>query len=219
MKKLDVLDLGLRDYEEVWDLQKKLVYRRILNQIADTLILVEHPPVITLGRQGKEEDILVPRNYLSQRKISLFKIERGGKATFHGPGQLVAYPIINLVSDEKDIHKYLRNLEEVVIRLLKRVGAEGNRKREYTGVWVKDKKIANIGIAVKRWVTYHGVALNVDVDLSYFSLIFPCGMDSRKVTSLKEVLLRSVGVDEVKEIFVSCFYEIFNYRRILSYDP
>ena len=213
MKKLDVLDLGLRNYKEVWDLQRKLVYKRISDDIPDSLILVEHFPVITLGRQAKKEEVLVSKSYLSKRRISLFQIERGGKATFHGPGQLVAYPIINLALNEKDLHKYLRNLEETVIRLLKKVGVKGERKERYTGVWVKDKKIASIGIAIKKWVTYHGLALNVNVDLSYFSLIFPCGMDNKKVTSLREIFSYPVEMDKVKKLFISSFCEVFNYSK------
>jgi len=211
LKKLDVLDLGLRNYKEVWDLQRKLVYKRISDDIPDSLILVEHFPVITLGRQAKKEEVLVSKSYLSERRISLFQIERGGKATFHGPGQLVAYPIINLALNEKDLHKYLRNLEETVIRLLKKVGVKGERKERYTGVWVKDKKIASIGIAIKKWVTYHGLALNVNVDLSYFSLIFPCGMDNKKVTSLEEIFSYPVEMDKVKKLFIKSFCEVFNY--------
>ncbi len=213
MKKLDVLDLGLRNYKEVWDLQRKLVYKRISDDIPDSLILVEHFPVITLGRQAKKEEVLVSKSYLSERRISLFQIERGGKATFHGPGQLVAYPIINLALNEKDLHKYLRNLEETVIRLLKKVGVKGERKERYTGVWVKDKKIASIGIAIKKWVTYHGLALNVNVDLSYFSLIFPCGMDNKKVTSLREIFSYPVEMDKVKKLFIKSFCEVFDYSK------
>jgi len=213
LKKLDVLDLGLRNYKEVWDLQRKLVYKRISDDIPDSLILVEHFPVITLGRQAKKEEVLVSKSYLSERRISLFQIERGGKATFHGPGQLVAYPIINLALNEKDLHKYLRNLEETVIRLLKKVGVKGERKERYTGVWVKDKKIASIGIAIKKWVTYHGLALNVNVDLSYFSLIFPCGMDNKKITSLREIFSYPVEMDKVKKLFIKSFCEVFDYSK------
>jgi len=213
LKKLDVLDLGLRNYKEVWDLQRKLVYKRISDDIPDSLILVEHFPVITLGRQAKKEEVLVSKSYLSERRISLFQIERGGKATFHGPGQLVAYPIINLALNEKDLHKYLRNLEETVIRLLKKVGVKGERKERYTGVWVKDKKIASIGIAIKKWVTYHGLALNVNVDLSYFSLIFPCGMDNKKITSLRKIFSYPVEMDKVKKLFIKSFCEVFDYSK------
>jgi len=211
MRRLRVMDLGLREYERVWDLQKDLLKKRIAGEVMDTLILVEHPPVITLGRGASEEDILVSPEYLARRKISLFRVERGGKATFHGPGQLVAYPIIALL--KKDVHRYLRDLEETLIRLLARLGVEGRRKRGYTGVWVGEKKIASIGIGVKRWVSFHGLALNVNTDLSYFSLIFPCGMDGRQITSLKGVLSSPVQMAEVKELFVSSFCEIFDFQR------
>ena len=211
MRRLKVIDLGLREYGQVWDLQKDLLKKRISGEAMDTLILVEHPPVITLGRGASEEDILVSPEYLARRKISLFRVERGGKATFHGPGQLVAYPIIALL--KKDVHRYLRDLEETLIRLLARLGVEGRRKRGYTGVWVGEKKIASIGIGVKRWVSFHGLALNVNTDLSYFSLIFPCGMDGRQITSLKEVLSSPVQMAEVKKLFVSSFCEVFGFQR------
>jgi len=211
MRRLKVIDLGLREYGQVWDLQKDLLKKRISGEAMDTLILVEHPPVITLGRGASKEDILVSPEYLARRKISLFRVERGGKATFHGPGQLVAYPIIALL--KKDVHRYLRDLEETLIRLLARLGVEGKRKRGYTGVWVGEKKIASIGIGVKRWVSFHGLALNVNTDLSYFSLIFPCGMDGRQITSLKEVLSSPVQMAEVKELFVSSFCEVFDFQR------
>jgi len=211
MRRLKVMDLGLREYGQVWDLQKDLLKKRISGEAMDTLILVEHPPVITLGRGASEEDILVSPEYLARRKISLFRVERGGKATFHGPGQLVAYPIIALL--KKDVHRYLRDLEETLIRLLARLGVEGRRKRGYTGVWVGEKKIASIGIGVKRWVSFHGLALNVNTDLSYFSLIFPCGMDGRQITSLKEVLSSPVQMAEVKKLFVSSFCEVFGFQR------
>ncbi|RLE10183.1 lipoyl(octanoyl) transferase [Candidatus Aerophobetes bacterium] len=211
MRRLKVIDLGLREYGQVWDLQKDLLKKRISGEAMDTLILVEHPPVITLGRGASEEDILVSPEYLARRKIPLFRVERGGKATFHGPGQLVAYPIIALL--KKDVHRYLRDLEETLIRLLARLGVEGRRKRGYTGVWVGEKKIASIGIGVKRWVSFHGLALNVNTDLSYFSLIFPCGMDGRQITSLKEVLSSPVQMAEVKELFVSSFCEVFDFQR------
>jgi lipoate-protein ligase B len=209
MKKIRVLDLGLKDYQPTWVFQERLVERRIYGQIEDNLILVEHFPVITLGRQGKEEEIRVSREFLRQKKISLFRVNRGGRVTFHGPGQLVAYPIIDLSLDQKDIHKYIRNLEKVVIRALSELGIEGRSISGYTGVWVRKKKIASIGIGIKRWITYHGLSFNVNIDLSYFSLIDSCGLNENEMTSLAEITNSKVKMDTVKNLFVNSFCEVF----------
>ncbi|MFQ6065718.1 MAG: lipoyl(octanoyl) transferase LipB [bacterium] len=209
MERIRVLDLGLKDYQSTWVFQERLVERRICGQMEDSLILVEHFPVITLGRQGKEEDILVSREFLRQEKISLFRVNRGGRVTFHGPGQLVAYPILDLSLDQKDIHKYIRNLEKVVVRSLDKLGIEGRSISGYTGVWVGERKIASIGIGVKRWITYHGLSLNVNIDLSYFSLIDPCGLCEFRVTSLAEILGSPVKMDTVKSLLVNSFCELF----------
>ena len=218
MEDLLLLDKGCAKYEEIWNLQKNLVKKRIQGEIIDTLILVEHPPVITLGKRAKKEEILVSEDFLFQHKIGYFYVDRGGKVTFHGPGQLVAYPIINLSLDGKDIHRYLRNLEEVIIRVLKKLGIEGERIKGYTGVWVKGKKIVSIGIGVRRWVTYHGLALNVNTDLSYFSLINPCGIESSKITSLSRILSCPLGMKEIKNLFLKCFCEVFKRKIIQNED-
>lgn len=204
-----MLDLGLKDYQQSWIFQERLVERRICGQTEDSLILVEHLPVITLGRQGKEEDILASPEFLHQKKISLFHVNRGGRVTFHGPGQLVAYPILDLSLDQKDIHRYIRNLEKVVIRSLDKLGIEGRSLSGYTGVWVGKKKIASIGIGAKRWITYHGLSLNVNIDLSYFSLINSCGLNENGMTSLAEILSSEVQMDTVKGLFVNAFCEVF----------
>lgn len=209
MMKLTLLDLGRKDYGEVWVIQKKLVQEVISGTSGDTLILVEHPAVITLGRRGSEEDILISSQGLSRRSIQFFQVDRGGRATFHGPGQLVAYPILRLLGRERDIHQYLRNLEEVIIKLLAGLGIKGQRREGHSGVWVNDHKVASIGIGVKKWVTYHGLALNVDVDLDYFSLIDPCGLGQAKVTSLAKFLSFRVKMDEVKRSMVKSFSEVF----------
>jgi len=218
MKNLLLLDAGYARYEKIWILQKKLVEKRIHNKTIDTLILVEHPPVITLGKKAKKEEVLVSRDFLFRHKIDCFYVDRGGKITFHGPGQLVAYPVIDLSLDGKDIHLYLRNLEEVIIRLLGRLGIEGKRVKEYTGVWVKGKKIASIGIGVRKWITYHGLALNVNTDLSYFSLISPCGMESEKITSLSQILHTSLEMKKIKNLFLKCFCEVFQRKIIQNED-
>ncbi|HSS40037.1 MAG TPA: lipoyl(octanoyl) transferase LipB, partial [Polyangia bacterium] len=160
-----VLDLGTREYGEVWALQRELVAKRQRDEIPDTLVLVEHPDVITAGRSAHRE------NLLATDGIPLFEIERGGDVTYHGPGQLVGYPIFLLRQDERDLHRYLRNLEEALIRAVARFGLSGDRKAGWTGVWTVGgaRKLASIGVAVKRWVTMHGFALNVSTDLSRFA--------------------------------------------------
>lgn len=208
MMKINLLDLGLKDYQEVWSLQNKLVKKRISGEIEDTLILVEHFPVITLGKRGKREEILVSQEYLSREEIIVLYVDRGGRITFHGPGQLVAYPILNLTLVKRDIHWYIRNLEKVIIKLLAKLGIKSTSRKGYTGVWVGEKKIASIGIGIKKWVTYHGLALNVSTDLSYFSLINPCGLD-KKVTSIAEVLSFSVEMNKIRALLVDSFCEVF----------
>jgi lipoate-protein ligase B len=216
MRKLILLDLGLRDYEKVWVIQKKLVQEVISGTCRDTLILVEHPAVITLGRKGSEADIRISSQDLSRRSIQLFQVDRGGRATFHGPGQLVAYPILSLLGRERDIHQYLRNLEEVIIKLLAGLDIKGERREGHSGVWVNDHKAASMGIGVKKWVTYHGLALNVDVDLDYFGLIDPCGLGQAKVTSLAKFLSFPVKMDEVKRSMVKYFSEVFKRTPIFQ---
>lgn len=219
MRKLTLLDLGQKDYSEVWDIQKDLVEKVISGASQDTLVLVEHTPVVTLGRQGSEEDVLVSSEDLSRRGIQLFKVDRGGRATFHGPGQLVAYPILSLSGRERDIHRHLRNLEEVIIELLAVLGLRGERREGQTGVWIDGQKVASIGIGVKKWVTYHGLALNVDIELDYFSLIDPCGLGRAKVTSLAKVLSSQVRMGKIKKYFVSSFSEVFKRTLLLKSYP
>ncbi len=208
MRELNLLDLGLREYKEVWRLQDKLVKKRIAGQAEDTLILVEHFPVITLGKQAKKEEILVPPERLSKKGITVFLVDRGGKVTFHGPGQLVAYPILNLTLIRRDVHWYIRNLERVVIKLLAMLEVKGECKGGYTGVWIGEDKIASIGVGVKKWVTYHGLALNVSTNLSYFSLINSCGLDKR-ITSITKILSSPMEMDRAKTALVDSFCQVF----------
>jgi len=188
---LEVCDLHIKDYQEVWQLQKELVSQRIENKIPDTLLLVEHPHVITQGRRSKSTDILNP-------KVPVFEVERGGEVTYHGPGQLVGYPIIYL-GRQRGIKQYMRFLEEVLIQTLKHFDIQGVRKEGCTGVWVQDKKIASLGVAVKKWVTYHGFALNVNTDLSYFQMINPCGFDGSIMTSMQKLRGQLFPMHDVKE--------------------
>jgi len=195
-----LLDLGRREYKEVWELQKWLVQERAKGATPDTLILVEHDHVITLGRRT------TPGNFRPQ-SIPVFQVERGGDATYHGPGQLVGYPIIKL--SEPDVHKFLRRLEEVLIRTVSGLGVASVRKEGNTGVWSGGKKLASIGVAVDGWVTYHGFALNVNTDLSYFELIKPCGFDPSTMTSMQKIAGREFSMEEVKERVVGNFSDVF----------
>jgi lipoate-protein ligase B len=193
-KPAQLLDLGTREFGEVWALQKELVGQRQRDEIPDTLILVEHPHVITLGRGTHKENVLAPGD------TPLFEIERGGDVTYHGPGQLVGYPIFLLRQPERDLHLYLRNLEEALIRAVARFGIAGERKEGWTGVWTGGgaRKLASIGVAVKRWVTLHGFALNVATDLARFAAINPCGLEATTMGSMESVLERPVSLEEVK---------------------
>jgi lipoyl(octanoyl) transferase len=173
------------DYDRARLIQLQQVDLRIAGRVEDTFLFVEHPPTITIGRGTQKGNILVSEAQLQQRGVVVHEAERGGDVTFHGPGQQVIYPIIDLESRGRDLHRFLRDLEEIVIRFLKFYDLEGERISGKTGVWVKEKKICAIGIAVRRWVSYHGLALNIDTDLAYFDLINPCGFDSSTVTSLQ----------------------------------
>jgi lipoate-protein ligase B len=193
-KPVQILDLGTREFGEVWALQKELVGQRQRDEIPDTLVLVEHPHVITLGRGTHKENVLAPGD------TPLFEIERGGDVTYHGPGQLVGYPIFLLRQEERDLHLYLRNLEESLIRAVGRFGIPGERKDGWTGVWSAGgaRKLASIGVAVKRWVTLHGFALNVSTDLGRFAAINPCGLEATIMGSMESVLGHAVSLEEVK---------------------
>ena len=200
-----LLDLGTREYGEVWALQKELVARRQRDEIPDTLILVEHPHVITLGRGTHQENVVAPGD------TPLFEIERGGDVTYHGPGQLVGYPILLLREPERDLHVYLRNLEESIIRACARFGLPGARKEGWTGVWTAGgaRKLASIGVAVKRWVTMHGFALNVSTDLARFGAINPCGLDAAVMGSMSGELGRPIALSAVKDAVRDAFSEVF----------
>jgi lipoate-protein ligase B len=191
-----IVDLGTRAYQEVLLLQRDLVVARQSESIPDTLVLVEHPEVITLGRSANPDNLVAPGD------IPVVPIERGGDTTYHGPGQLVAYPIFALEESERDLHRYLRNLEEAVLRSLNDFGLSGIRVPGKTGVWIGEpgsvRKLASIGVAVRRWVTMHGLALNVSTELSRFAAIKPCGFPAHVMTSMSRELGRTVDMLEVK---------------------
>jgi len=209
MVKCRVLDMGLVSYEKVYYLQKRLHKFRREGRIDDVLILLEHEPVVTVGREGKRDNILVSDELLQSEGIRVFEIDRGGDVTLHCPGQLVGYPILDLKIHGKNIHKYLRNLEEVIIRSLKVYGIDGQRIENHSGVWVGEKKIAFIGIGIKGWVTFHGFSLNINSDLSYFSLIRPCGFGSRTVTSMREIFGSPVEPKDFCHQLIEQFAEVF----------
>jgi lipoate-protein ligase B len=206
-----VLDLGLRDFGAVWELQRQLVGARQRDEIPDTLVLVEHPDVITLGRGTRRENLLRPDD------MPVFEIERGGDATYHGPGQLVGYPIFLLRQHERDLHRYLRNLEEALIQAIGQLGLSTGRRAGWTGVWMQEpppRKLASIGVAVKRWVTLHGFALNVSTDLSRFSAINPCGLEAQVMASLSGCLSRPVTVADLRAPVIDRMAEIFGRQRV-----
>ena len=196
MPHLLVADLGSMPYAQALELQRAVARARISGAIAeDLLLLVEHPPVITLGRSAKQQHLLAPPALLSARGVELFEVERGGDVTFHGPGQLVGYPIIDLKRHKRDLHWYLRQVEEALIRAVAPLGISAERSAGQTGVWTQGRKLASIGVHARDWVTWHGFALNVTTDLSYFELMVPCGIAEVEMTSVA----REVGALQALE--------------------
>ncbi len=225
MRDLLVLDLGLRPYAEALAFQREVAAARIAGRVADdVLLLVEHPPVITLGRSTKAGNLLATSGTLAARGVELFEVERGGDVTFHGPGQLVGYPIIDLTGHTQDLHWYLRQVEAVVIDAVAPFGIVAERNPGKTGVWTRGRKLASIGVHARQWVTWHGFALNVTTDLSYFDLMVPCGIADVVMTSVeRELLDRSAGAclapspilgDEVRASSVRAFSERFGLRPV-----
>ena len=212
---LQVLDLGLRDYDDVWAMQKEL-HAKIAAEPESTehLILVEHPPVITLGRRADKANVLYSEDELARRGVQLRQVDRGGDVTYHGPGQLVAYPIVRLAGERRDVHRYFRTLEQTVIKVLAEYGIDGGLHEGLTGVWVGDEKICAMGVAIRRWTTYHGIALNVSADLDHFRLITPCGIADKSVTSMGALLGRTVPLAEVGKAFVRHFAEAFDFTEV-----
>lgn len=212
MNTFKVYKLGKVPYRKALEIQLKLLEMRTNGEIGDTLLLLEHPPTFTIGRRGNMGNLLAAKNYLSKAGIHFEVISRGGDITYHGPGQLVGYPIMDLNSMGRDVHKYLRNLEETIILSLADFGIRGRRIKGITGVWAKWHKIASIGVGVKRWVTYHGFALNVNTDLSYFDMIVPCGIENVKMTSIQRWLGKKEYIDmpEAEDSILKAFSQVFN---------
>jgi lipoyl(octanoyl) transferase len=215
-KILTYCDLGFIDYKEAWDIQKEIFSKRVTCEVEDILLLLEHPNTFTLGKTAHKENLKGSEDYLKENQISVYDIDRGGDITYHGPGQVVGYPIIDLNNWFKDTHKYLRALEEVIIKTCKDYSLNCERNPKYTGVWIGDRKIAAIGIKVSRWITMHGFAFNVNTDLNLFNGIIPCGIQDKSVTSLREELDKEIDVQEVKEKLLKNFYDVFNYSKVIT---
>ena len=203
--------LGLVDYQASWDLQRHLSNRHFSN----VLLLLQHPHTITLGRRGLEEDILVSKNYLREKGITLVNIDRGGEVTYHGPGQLVGYPIVDLRSLDKGPLQYIRSLEEILIACLLEFGIHATCIKGKTGVWVCNQKIGAIGIKVSRGITMHGFAININTDLTYFDYIVPCGMKDCRTTSMEEILGYKIEMEDVKNSIIWNFQRTLNVKCVL----
>jgi lipoyl(octanoyl) transferase len=223
----EVQDWGLIPFKTAWEKQTELFEPKVqekLNatregrtpEVINQLILCEHTPVYTLGKSGKEENLLLSPDQLAEKGIDYYKINRGGDITFHGPGQLVVYPIFDLEQSKPDIHLYMRNLEEVIIQLCKEYNIEAERYQGYTGVWInpkidhQERKICAMGVKCSRWITMHGLALNVNTDLSYFNNIIPCGIEDKAVTSIEKERGQKINMNELKDNFLYQFKKIFN---------
>ena len=208
-QKILIQDLGFKKYKSVLSLQKKLQKQRIAGNTQDTLILVEHEPVYTLGKNANKHHLLQSRD----KSVEVHKIERGGDVTFHGPGQLVGYPILDLRNYKKSVSWYMRTLEELTIRVLKEFDIKGSRIKGLTGVWVENKKIAAQGVRISRWVTMHGFSINVCPQLSYYDGIIPCGIFDYDVTSMEECLNKKLSVKKIKNSVSEIFLELFISRN------
>jgi lipoyl(octanoyl) transferase len=203
--------LGQVEYADCWDLQREMADLRVDGVIGDTLLLLEHPPTITLGRGADRANLLASPERLEQLGIAVHEIDRGGDITFHGPGQLVGYPIFNLAEHRKDLHWFLRQIEEALILALAEFGVEGRRFPPHTGVWIGDEKVAAIGIKVSRWVSTHGFAFNVSTSMEHFDLIVPCGIREYGVTSLSRAVGRMVTVEETLSPVIRGFNASFTF--------
>lgn len=226
MREIILQDLGGQPYKQTWDYQEELLQQKIKAkqdglEAPDYLLFVEHNPVYTLGKNGKEKNLLINQQMLAAKGIEYFHINRGGDITFHGPEQLVGYPVLDLDNYKTDLGWYLRSLEEVIILTIGEYGLKGERSKGETGVWIdaavkgKERKICAMGIRCSRWITMHGFALNVNVDLNYFNFITPCGIQDKQVTSIQKELGHAVDMNEVKEKLVKNFEQVFD-ARILT---
>lgn len=210
-----IIDLGRQPYERTWELQKRLVRARLEQRIPDVLLLLEHDPVFTLGRHGRWENLLLTQEALEARDIACIPTERGGDVTYHGPGQLVVYPVVRVPGEGRKVRALVEGFEEVLLRTLALFGIQGRRNPGNPGVWVGQAKIGSVGIAVRTRISFHGFCLNVDMDLAPFSWIHTCGQRDLAVTSLSELVDRAVPLREVKKIVASRFVVTSGYRPAL----
>ena len=211
---VQVLDLGHKPYKDVWNLQKEMQLKRMNGDIEDVLILVEHDPVYTLGKNANPDHLLQSRD----RSIDIFNIERGGDITFHGPGQLVGYPILDLSNYKKSVSWYMRSLEQLTIDVLNEFKITAKRVEGLTGVWVGDEKIAAQGVRLTKWITMHGFSININTDLSFYDGIIPCGIFNRGVTSMKKILNRTQKMEKVKSLVIDKFNQIFIKNKLKWQD-
>lgn len=220
MHPIEVRRLGLVKYGDALDLQKRLVEDRKAGRIPDQLLLLQHPPVITLGVKSKDAraNVLASPEDLERDGVEIFETGRGGDVTFHGPGQLVGYPILDLNPDRRDVHRYVRDLEEALIRTAAAFGVTAGRQPGLTGVWVGDTKLAAIGVRIARWITSHGFALNVSTDLDAFNLIVPCGITDKGVTSLAKLINKPVSMADVENAVIARMAEIFDRQPIQAHQ-
>ena len=214
LRQLEVRRMGLIGYQEALELQRELVEERRANRIRDLLLLLQHPPVITLGVRSEtaRANVVATSERLAELGIDVHETGRGGDVTYHGPGQIVGYPILDLRPDRCDVHKYVRDLEEVMIRTCADYGIAASRIAGLTGTWVGAEKIGAIGIRISRWITSHGFAFNVRTDLDHFKLIVPCGISDRGVTSLERLTGRTIALDAVEDALIRRFSEVFERR-------
>jgi lipoate-protein ligase B len=215
----NVYQLGLMEYSTAYELQKTFHGRRLRGEAPDALLLLEHTPTFTIGKSGRVDNILASRDTLKALGISLFLIERGGDATYHGPGQIVGYPIIDLRNRGKDIRRFVYDLEEVLVRTLRDFSVEGKRDPTHPGVWVNHEEVAAIGLSVRKWVSMHGFALNVNTRMEHFSLINPCGFTDRKAVSISQLLSREVPLEQVTERLLLHFSSVFETRVVITPPP
>jgi len=211
--------LGLVDYKQAWDLQQRLVHERARQHIPDQLLLLEHPHVFTFGRRGRTENVLSSDEDIAAAGAGVVHSDRGGDVTYHGPGQLVGYPILYLDESERDVPRYVRRLEEAIISALADYGIAAGREAQFPGVWVGDEKICAVGVKISEWVTLHGFALNVRTDMSFFSHIVPCGIVGRGVTSMERLISPPPSVLEVGDRFAARFAEVFEIPNSKFFMP
>ena len=218
MKTLNAIDLGSFPYEDTYFLQKKILREIDSSGGPDHILLLEHPNIFTVGRTGSRENILVDKGFLEKNRLRVIDVDRGGDITFHGKGQLVLYPIFDLKRHAKDLRLFIKNLESMLNLTISEYGLKSDKEKKYTGLWSGGSKLGFIGIGVSKWITYHGVSLNVDVDLKYFSFIRPCGIPNLQVTSLEAILNKKIDSNLLKDILLKKCCEVFGFEYLRRYS-